>query len=148
MICNIYIYIVRTRFSSFFRVILKFDSDMVSTDMVSLMNHTAGQCLMMFYPFPELQPMVMSCFPELVQWTDMNGVLVGLMTNRNSFPNYYSQIHLVQVTPGGDAEENKENAGEIPSWIFLTTTDVQSFGTQRIKNWSACLFFFDIIVCC
>ena len=57
------------------------------------------------------------------------------------------QIHLVQVTPGGDAEENKENAGEIPSWIFLTTTDVQSFGTQRIKNWSACLFFFDIVCC-
>ena len=44
------------------------------------------------------------------------------------------QIHLVQVTPGGDAEENKENAGEIPSWIFLTTTDVQSF--LNTKNYT------------
>ena len=115
--------------------------------MVSLMNHTAGQCLNDVLSFPGAAANGHVMFSGACTVNRCERRACRFNDEQEFFSKLLFQIHLVQVTPGGDAEENKENAGEIPSWIFLTTTDVQSFGTQRIKNWSACLFFFDIVCC-
>ena len=106
----------------FFRIMLKFDRHGVPDE-----SHR-GPSLVMFYPFPELQP-VMSCFPELVG----------------------SMLHLLQVTPG-DAEENKENAGEngeIPSWIFDYDRCPKFWSAKNHTGVHMCYYvlLFDIVFC-